>query len=202
MSEWRAIAGTLFVSAACLACVAAAWGVLESQSGCELQSCTIDAGTVPNTSMPGFQPTVHDGVWESAPINGTWLGFPGLTSYTIFPTLEDGGPFPGPYVPYALVSADPNPYTNGNGSNFAPSAGNITEFAGVGPNGISVFNNTCSPFFLWLQLAQQNPPGAPSAPDASDDGPASAASDASLDASTSDASVATADASNADATRD
>jgi hypothetical protein len=154
-----------------IACAAGAWGVVSTQTGCELQgTCdqswvfvpSLPPGATPGaayTTVQGFQPDagVIDGSWISSPIDGTWMNFPGQVSYYIYPQLPDGGPFVGPYVPTAFVSTDPNPYTNA-GSNFSQSAGNIVEFSGLpdgGMTGIVVTNDTCSPYFLRLQFVQE-----------------------------------------------
>jgi hypothetical protein len=214
MRERRAIAGAIIGS---VACVGAAWGFLASQSGCQLQTCipsTLYVGSDAGANQP-FQTGagVYNGVWQSGVIDGNpadpstgWMSFPAQITYLVHPLLPDGGLFPGPYIPTnVLVSPDPFP---NSGSNFAPSAGNIAEFSSdVGTNGISVFNDTCSNYYLWFQLEQESPqPDAASSPlDASADGPTSAPSDASPDASlpdASDASIPAPDASNADATGD
>jgi hypothetical protein len=157
------------------------WGVVSTQTGCELQgSCDTTLVYVPAlppgvTAAPGiagqpFQPDAGlftDGFgatfWQSSPIEGTWMNFPGQRTYLIYPQLPDGGAMVGPFLFESVqVSADPNPYASP--SNFAPSAGNITEFSGLpdgGMTGFSVTNNTCSPYYLWLQVAPEYPAPAP-----------------------------------------
>jgi hypothetical protein len=100
------------------------------------------------------------------------MWFPGNRTYVIFPQLPDGGAFTGPYTfPQVQLSPDSNPYTT-PGSNFAPSAGNAAEFSGL-PDGrtdaFQVTNNTCSPYFLWLQVAQERPASASGPSDAGGD---------------------------------
>jgi hypothetical protein len=106
---------------------------------------------------------VNAGAWQSGPVNGTWMSFPGQQTFIIYPTLPDGGPFVGPYLPQDVyVSPDPNPDTT-SGSNFVNAAGNIAEFSGLpdgGATGFMVFNDTCSPYYLWLSVLQQYPPDA------------------------------------------
>ena len=97
--------------------------------------------------------------WMSSPFEGVWMNFPGQLTYVIHPKLPDGGPFVGPYFFSELwVSADPNPYSN-PGSNSAPSSGNITEVSELAgdPTGFQVTNNTCSPYYLWMAVAQEYP---------------------------------------------
>jgi hypothetical protein len=165
-----------------IASAAAAWGLVSAQTGCTLAgSCdittvyvTADAGLPPGviagTDVAGqlfqagagvtdeFGPTV----WQSSAIDGTWMNFPGQRSYIIYPLFPDGGPIQGPFIPESVqVSADPSPYPAP--SNFAPSSGNITEFSGLpdgGTTGFQVTNNTCSPYFLYLQMAYPRDAGA------------------------------------------
>ena len=158
--ERRTIAAVLSAS---VAGAGLAWGVVESQAGCQLQgSCDGDTVTIPSSSgsFPAGAGIYGDAgdVWQSSAIEGDWLWFPGQRTYIISPQLRDGGPLKGPYTFQAWISADPNPYTT-SGSNFAPSAGNPTEFSGVlpdgGTNGFVVMNGTCSPYYLWVQATQE-----------------------------------------------
>jgi hypothetical protein len=186
----RVFALTVAVS---VACAGGAWGVLSTQTGCQLQgSCDADMVYVPSfppgvTSAPyvtaqpfqadaGIFHTSIGDLWETSPIDGQWMDFPGQRTFLIYPQLPDGGPFLGPYTfPDIEVSADPSPEANA-ASNFAPSAGNIAEISVLpdgGLNGFQVTNDTCSPYFLWMQVAQENA-GAPNAG-------ADAAADASAD---------------------
>jgi len=156
------------------ACGAVAWGVLSTQAGCQLQgSCEAQTVYVPaippggagqDVSSQGFgqgagvYDTSIGRVWQTGPIEGTWLPYPGSQTYVFYPTLPDGGPFVGPYIPTQfLVSADPDSYTN-PGSNGAIAAGNLGEFSGLPDGGLTGFvltNDTCSPYFLWLAVAQE-----------------------------------------------
>ena len=166
MRERGAIAGAVV---AAVGCAGVAWGVLASGGGCQLQKVCDPATTNlpflpkepegPEVLPDGFPvgAGMYGDVWQSGPIEGHWLWFPPERTYVIKPQLSDGGAFVGPYTfPQVLLSADPNPYTNG-GSNFAQSAGNTAEFAGVSKDTFQVTNNTCSPYYLWLQVAQEYP---------------------------------------------
>ena len=179
MRERSAIAGAVAVA---VVGAGVAWGALASQAGCQLQgACDPDTVYVPalpagvaagaSVSAQPFQAEAgtYGAVWQTSAIEGTWMELPGQRTYVISPQLPDGGPFVGPYTfPQVYLSADPNPYTF-VGSNFAPSAGNPTEFSGLpdgGFDGFLVINNTCSKYFLWLQVAQEHP-ATPVAADAS-----------------------------------
>jgi hypothetical protein len=152
------------------------------QAGCQLQgqcdpsAVTVGAaGAVTQAFAPGAG--IYDGVWESSPIDGTWMSFPQERTYTIYPKLPDGGPLVGPYILFANVSPDPDNYTT-SGSNYAGGAGNIAEFTqsadldGGRTDHFQVTNETCSPYYLWIQATPQYAAvvGTADAPDASDAG--------------------------------
>ncbi len=150
MRREKKVAALATVSA--LACAGAVWGVAAMQAGCTPQgTCDPkDGGSVTGVSLQTSTGTL----WQTSPIEGTWLQFDGQESYYLYPTFSDGGRMPGPYTfPEIMVSADKNPYTNPN-SNFAPSAGNIAEILPL-DGGFQVMNNTCSQYYLWMQVAQE-----------------------------------------------
>ena len=160
-----------------IACAAGAWAALSTQTGCQLQgSCDPSSVFVPslpegatlgqNTTVQGFQggAGVVDGNWTSGAIEGTWMNFPGQISYYVYPELPDGAPFVGPYLYFGcMVSPDPNPLSPAGGaagSNGAFCAGNLAEFMALpdgGQTGFIVTNDTCSPYYLWLEVAQEYP---------------------------------------------
>jgi hypothetical protein len=185
------------VLAGAIGCAGLAWGILAGESGCQLQgSCdgdTVEIPVLPNEDNgPVVAPNgfpqgagMYGNAWQSGPIEGHWLWFPGQRTYIISPQLpNDAGPFTGPYTFQAQISADPSPYTTA-GSNFAPSAGNTTEFSGVLPdgrtNGFQVMNGTCSAYYLWLQVTQENAPDAGKAVGPSTDAAVAPTSDAGED---------------------
>jgi hypothetical protein len=90
-------------------------------------------------------------------------------------TLPLGGRTPAQVTPY--VSAQQNPTTG----NYTLGSGNLTEQSGAGPNAITLFNDTCSDYYLRVLVwAPPFPDGdAAAAPASTTD------SDASTDASTS-----------------
>jgi hypothetical protein len=172
----RGIAVAVAIGGA-IACAAGAWAALSTQTGCQLQgSCDPSSVFVPslpkgatlgqNTTVQGYQggAGVIDGTWRSSAFEGTWMNFPGQISYYVYPQLPDGGPFVGPYLPgTCMVSADPNPESpdgGAAGSNAAYCAGNLAELMALpdgGQTGFIVTNDTCSPYFLWLEVAQEYP---------------------------------------------
>ncbi len=164
---------------------ALAGSTLGTQAGCTLQeTCSpstvyvtpdgrLPSGvaTAPYVTGQAFQPdagiyqTGQGLLWQSSSQDGLWMDFPGQRSYVIYPLLPDGGPFVGPYLLNASVSADQNPGSNPN-SNWAPSAGNITEFSNLpdgGNTGFIVTNDTCTEYFLFVTATQDYATAAPSA---------------------------------------
>jgi hypothetical protein len=150
-SNGGAIAGAIGVA---VVCAWAAWGVIASEGGCQLQGAcdpeTIDPGPLTDKGAPTGAGMYGDR-WQSSPIEGTWAWFPGQRTYVVHP------PFKGPYTfPQIFLSADANPYST-DGSNFAASAGNTAEISDVNDDlrSFKITNNTCSPYYLWLQVAPQ-----------------------------------------------
>jgi hypothetical protein len=83
--------------------------------------------------------------WQSTPFEGTWLWFPRQRLY-IFDIPALGGRTPDVVWPY--LSAAPEPMKTGD--NFTAGAGNIALLSGVGPNRVSVKNDSCSDYYLRL----------------------------------------------------
>jgi hypothetical protein len=170
VAERRVVRAVL--AAGCVCTGVTCWAALASQAGCQLQgSCDPDERSIPGLSSEPYGPPLtpsglpegagtYGDAWQSSAIEGHWLWFPGQRTYTISPLGADNKtPLPGPYEFVAYISADPTPYTTA-GSNFAPSAGNPTEFGGLpdgGMNGFQVMNGSCSPYYLWLQVRQEPP---------------------------------------------
>ena len=188
------------VVAASFAFGSMAWGLAASQSGCQLQQvCTPSTVYVPASAAPkgassqSFESTagMYGDIWQSSAIDGEWMSLPPQVTYIIYPQLPDGRPFVGPYVPAAQISAYQSPYfpdpSTNAGANFAQSAGNPTQFAGLddgGLTGFQVMNNTCTQYYLFLTLSHE-PPLAASL-DASSAFDASNASDSSSSPDSSD----------------
>jgi len=195
--ERRAIAGAIF---AAVACAGGTWAFAASQAGCELQGvCDQSTIYVPAAAEPKGQGPYVNGltfpsagmfgnVWQSSPLEGTWVPFAQQVTYVIYPQLPDGGLFVGPYTyPQIYISADANPYTN-PGSSFSEGAGNAVNITGLPPSdaglyGFEVTNNTCTAYYLFLQVAQEGSPNVPppATPDAS--APTDASGDGSADGS-------------------
>ncbi len=211
----RLAAGALVASACCAAGVGS---VLPTELGCQLQgTCDADSASIPGLAKEQNGPDVtpngvpmdagmYGSSWQSGPEEGHWLWFPGQRTYTIYPDLNDGGRLLGPYVFSGFISADSEPYTT-PGSNFVQGAGNSVEFsglpyeAGTTPDGsamvvqqtygFQVTNDTCSPYYLWLQVT----PEAPFDPGAGDAGTDAGDSSSAFDAADSSNALDAGDAS-------
>jgi hypothetical protein len=98
-------------------------------------------------------------VWESSPIAGPWLDFPGDRTYALrYPqAFADPGP---------EVSAYVSSYAGKPQTNFVAAGGNLVQFFGQQPTSIGVFNPSCAAYVLRV-VARGIP--APTA-DAGDDG--------------------------------
>jgi hypothetical protein len=157
--------GLGWIAAAGVAGVASAGCQLQGQ--CDASAVVVggDAGESGATTQR-FQPgagvyaTGSGAVWQSSPIEGTWMDFPPERTYTIYPKLPDGGPFLGPWLLTGDVSPDPSPATT-QGSNFANLAGNLGEFEqdtatdGGRPTYFTITNETCSPYWVWVSATQE-----------------------------------------------
>lgn len=83
---------------------------------------------------------LDENTWESSPSDGEWLPFPRQTAYNL--SLPFGGRRPEWWLGY--VSGQQRPNTG----NLTLGAGNLTVFNGVGPNALTVFNDTCSDYYI------------------------------------------------------
>jgi hypothetical protein len=166
------------VLASIVAACAASAGAVVALGGCPLKNCdgswvflgnTPDAappeGTTYGAELP-FEHAVDETTWESVPIDGTYLDFPGQRVYVFAPFLDktpSGQPFTGPYTNIvAYVSADPQPSLNG--SNFTIASGNLAEVVGVTTGGFAVHNDTCAEYYLRVVATRAAPDGGAPAP--------------------------------------
>jgi hypothetical protein len=103
-------------------------------------TCSRDADAI---TVP-FDPSLLDGnIYHSAPIGGPYTYFPANRTVTF--ELDDPNATPGkPFYSVEFWLA-----FNANGS-LAPSAGNTSELLSLNDHELSVLNNTCSEFWLWV----------------------------------------------------
>jgi hypothetical protein len=151
--EGGRVAATLALAVACAGAAVAVTG-----PGCTLRcdgnsvaydgtAGTSDAGA--NMDPPAGSGAVDETTWESGPIDGTWVDFPGQRTMLLFPNL--GQTFPGPYTSVEVyVSASPQ--ANAPGNNWTLATGNLAEVSVQGPDtgtpwGVFVKNDTCAPYY-------------------------------------------------------
>lgn len=86
-----------------------------------------------------------DNTWYSSDMLGEWLPFPRQRTW-VFDVPALGGRVP---APTAYLSASPN---QKNGGDFVDSSGNLAKFTTIRPNGVNVYNDTCSDYYILLVL--------------------------------------------------
>jgi len=128
--------------------LACALGALSS-SACTTSTCTRDPDF---TTVALADNAVEGNTYHSAPFGGPYAYFPPFRTITFEHGLAA--------VPYAMqfwLAFTPN-------GTLAPSAGNMTELRAVDDAGpaindqtISVYNNTCSDFYLWVVAERSSP---------------------------------------------
>ena len=210
----RVRATTILLSVLCIP------GTVATLTNCQLQSvCQPSYYWYDDYYVNPLPDTVHEplpsgaGVvdathWQSGPIDGAWLDYPGARQIVLFPNVVPGpgytlpGNFPGPYT-NIFVYVSPNEDANGPGSNWTLASGNIAEVttALLGTQWIvSVTNASCAQYYVRVVVERAEPDA--SAPDdagaeagtAGDAGAdAGAPTDASLDAQVDGTTDATSD---------
>jgi hypothetical protein len=90
-------------------------------------------------------------LWESGPINGTWLAFPKQRAWIFDLTSLGSDRLPQVIVPY--VSAD------SDGSSYTIAAGNLAEQSQVANGRVVIKNGTCADYYLRVVVeAAPRPP--------------------------------------------
>jgi hypothetical protein len=167
-SRWRCFAlGGLWVVVSCAILIA---------PGCYGRNC--DPSFETYGDQPGEGRMLTEDIWESTPVDGTWLWFPRQRYYAI--TLPLSGRAPQIVLPY--LSAQPEPMKTG--ADFTLGAGNLALVHNALPNRVDIRNDTCSDYYLRLVVITTPLPadaGAPEAGAEGDDGGASDANDPSYD---------------------
>jgi hypothetical protein len=140
------------------ALVLVAVALLSSTASCTTHQCdptTIDLGG-DGQPTPGW--TVADGelVWQSSPVFGPWLPFPGGRTYAVtlppLPSLPSNewadleAALPSPYVALVQGTADAAP------ANLTPATGELAQIANAAPLSFSVVNPTCAQYYLWVEV--------------------------------------------------
>ena len=87
--------------------------------------------------------------WESSPIDGTWIDFPGMQTYYF--TLPANFVPRGLPVPYIATGPNPDAPDGGNGT-YVPAAGQLAEIGGYNCCGFSITNGTCAEYYLYVSV--------------------------------------------------
>jgi len=88
-------------------------------------------------------------VWESSPMDGTWIDFPGMQSYYF--------QFPPNFVPlelpvaYVATAANPDDPDGGDGA-YVLASGQLAEFNGYNCCGFRINNASCAEYYLYVSV--------------------------------------------------
>jgi hypothetical protein len=158
-------AGGACVTALGVACAFAAPAV--TTTACTTHQCdslwvNIDDNT---GGFVGDVQPLGDGTffWESSPMNGTWIDYPGMRTY--FFTLPGNFEPLQPPVAYVATGANPDSPDGGDGSSYVLASGQLAEMGGYGQYGFNITNSTCAEYYLYVYVVGRFPP-APAADDA------------------------------------
>jgi hypothetical protein len=119
--------------------------VVFSIPGCYGRNCEATFATFGVDAGQGEM--ISENEWESNAQDGEWLYFPRQRSY-LFNITAWGGRTPFQVIPY--LSA--HKFQNEDGANDIIGAGNIAEQSAVGPNAVTMVNDTCSDYYLRLTV--------------------------------------------------
>ena len=105
--------------------------------------------------------------WESSPMTGTWIDYPGMRTY--FFTLPAYFEPLQPPAAYVGTGANPNSPDGGDGSSYVPASGQLAELGGYNQfnnqYGFNITNATCAEYYLYVYVVGHFTP-APAADDA------------------------------------
>jgi hypothetical protein len=104
---------------------------------------------------------IEPNTWVSGPPDGDWLPFPRQRVW-VFDIPSLGGRTPDLVIPY--ISTSPNPSVSGD---FTIAAGNHAKQLGARPNGINIYNDTCTDYYLRLVVQVGPLPPSPASDGAS-----------------------------------
>lgn len=125
--------------------------------GCYGQTC--DGSSEGFGRGEGEGHMIDEDTWESAPIDGKWLFFPGARIY-FFDVPALGDRKPQVILPYISPVEDPNVFhTDRPPANFTIGGGNLSELSGVGNGRFVVRNGTCADY--WLRVVVHLEPRPP-----------------------------------------
>lgn len=171
----------LLVLAALWAAVTAAVAIVPGCYGRVCEGSTATFGRGPNEGR-----MIDEDTWESAPMDGKWLFYPGARLWVFdVPALGERKPIH--IFPYISPIEEPNVFGPDKPvNNFTLAGGNLAELSGVNVNRFAVRNGSCADYFLRVVVElEPRPPQPPNAADP--DSGASVAPDVDGGADASDA---------------
>lgn len=131
--------------------------VLVLAPGCYGRQC--DGSVDYYGAKEGQGRMLDSNTWESNPIEGSWLAYPGQRTWVFDIPQLDGRT---PTILDAYISGVQTPATTGH---FTEGSGNLVLFLQTRANHIEVRNESCSDYFLRLVIRTEpsNDAGAPDA---------------------------------------
>ncbi len=152
----------------CLAFVIAIWTTIAA-TGCNTHQC--DPSTVVITQdtwdAGGVTALGEDGLvqWQSNPIDGPWLDFPGQRTYTVY--------FPQPFASPPEISIEIAADLSDAQSNFVVGPGNLAQLSAPTRQSITILNPSCAEYGLRVVATGLRAPALPAeaGDDESDDSP-------------------------------
>jgi hypothetical protein len=123
------------------ACVVGSAGVIASSSvsGCYTHQCDASTRTFVVSDGGGL---IDDNTFETSPVDGAWLAYPGNAVIRISYPMDMGRPMDW-FISYVGISEHPNEA----GSNYTIASGGLAEISSSDNAGFSVKNNTCASYF-------------------------------------------------------
>jgi hypothetical protein len=159
-------------------------GTLTTLTSCQLAVCQgsfywyddyLEGTTSTNIHepLPAGSGAVSTTQWESTPIDGQWLDYPGERTVFLFPNLVPSatgappalqGNFAGPYF-NVTAYVSPNQDANASTSNWTVASGNLAEITVVPPGPgesptqwfIAITNATCAQYYLRVTVERTEP---------------------------------------------
>lgn len=128
-----------------LAVLAGLWilvsGAIFSMQGCYGRICEPSLQFFGTKAGEGRM--IDENTWESAPVDGPWLHFPGARTW-VFDIPALGGRKPDVVIPYVSAVAE---HTK-SGQSSTIGSGNIAELYGTSLDHVDVRNGTCAEYYL------------------------------------------------------
>jgi len=132
-------------------------------TGCTTHQCDSDFVNIDQSTgmfIGDLEPLgTGTATWESSPIDGTWINYPGMRTYffSLPPYFTPLGP------PLAYVATGPNPDdpVDAGGATYVLASGQLAEFSGYVNGGFLVTNGTCAGYYLYVSVngTYDPPPG-------------------------------------------